>query len=660
MHVVTDRAGCRAGVALAAGMLVLAGGEARGQDYRAKAAWAAARVDRELSSHGWSTDPAALDAHEAAPEWFLDAKLGIYFHWGVYSVPAFDNEWYPRNMHIPGSAANVHHTATYGDPSKFGYEKFVEKFKAERFDAAAWASLFKAAGARFAGPVFEHHDGYSMWKSVLTPWNVVETGPHRDVAGELSKAIRAEGMKFLATFHHGFNGQFTERETEDTGFYPRKDGWPTTSTDPRLRLLYGNLEQGWSRDLWLGKLAEAIDGYQPDMIWFDFCIHRLPASYQNRFLAYYFGSAKQWGKDVVVTCKNHDLPVGVAVEDFEKGRQERKTRDPWLTDDTISLGSWCYTSDLKIKPAGEIIQVLADIVSKNGILLLNISPRADGVIPEDQEAVLRQIGRWLAASGDAIYATRPWIAAGEGPTKIAKGGHFVDRVTYTAEDIRYTRSKDGTVLYAIVLGRPNSSRITLHSVRGEKGASGKARLLGLGADASWSVDEALHVVVDLPSTVALESMDASANAIELTGGTYSLHDDVLADTYPELTLDASKAVVDGVQAHLETIEGRASVGYWDRGDESVHWLARFADEGEYDVRAEIASQSVERMTLRVGDDSVQVEAPSTGSWRQFRTVNLGSMRVGTTGVKHVRLSVQDPSQWHAVNIRRLMFVPHGE
>lgn len=644
---------------LQATLLALTSGLACAQDvdYRELAASAVKDVDAAIAQGAWKPDLADLDRHQAAPEWFLDAKLGIYFHWGVYSVPAFDNEWYPRNMHVPGSAANVHHVQTHGDPSRFGYHQFVEGFTAQRFDAQAWAQLFKRAGAKFAGPVFEHHDGYSMWGSRLTPWNSVQTGPRRDIGAEVAKAVRAQGMKFIATFHHGFNGQFTERQSEATGFYPRHDGWPTTSEDPRLRLLYGNLDQQWSRNLWLGKLAEVIDGYQPDLIWFDFCLRRLPPDVQNRFLAYYFDRAQEWGKQVVVTCKNHDVPVGIAVEDFEKGRAERLTRDPWLTDDTISLGSWCYTDDLKIKPASEIIQVLADIVSKNGILLLNISPRADGVIPDDQQNVLREIGAWLHSSGESIYETRPWETSGEGPTKISKGGHFVDRVQYTPRDIRYTRSKDGKWLYAIVLGMPPGPSIVLHSVKAAHGATGPALLLGSGSELRWEVDADSHVVLQWPTNHDGVGLYPYANALRLPAQGLTLHDEALADRYPELTLDASNAVIDGEQARKETIDGVESIGFWDRGDESVHWLVRIAEPGLYRVTGQVATQSRERIVIEADGSQAATLLPSTGSWREFQTVECGTLQFKRAGVHHVTMRPQDPASWHAVNLRRLVLVP---
>ena len=226
----------------------------------------------EVAEGPYTPDWQSLQAHTQAPEWFRDAKFGVYFHWGVYCVPAFGSEWYPRNMHIKKSAECRHHIETYGDPSTFGYHDFVPLFKAENFDADAWADLFVKAGAQFAGPVAEHHDGFSMWDSALTPWNAADKGPKRDIAGELAKAVRSRGMRFVTSFHHARNNQHLLNKNGELvweGHYPRVDGWPTVSEDPELRMLYGNLPRLEFCDLWLGKLQEVIDQYQPDLIWFD-------------------------------------------------------------------------------------------------------------------------------------------------------------------------------------------------------------------------------------------------------------------------------------------------------------------------------------------------------------------------------------------------------
>jgi alpha-L-fucosidase len=406
----------------------------------------------------------SLAQHEAAPRWFRDAKFGIYFHWGVYAVPAFGNEWYPRHMHFEGRPEYAHHLKTYGHPSEFGYHDFVPMFKAEHFDAEQWADLFQRAGARFAGPVAEHHDGFSMWDSDVTPWNAMDKGPHRDITGELARAFRARDIKLITTFHHARNLQRHDSIPDREGgavyrnsHYPFFTGMPPASDDPELKYLYGNLpEQMWLEEVWFGKLKEVVDQYQPDIIWFDSWLDQIPEEYRQEFCAYYLNKANEWNKEVVIVRKQDDLPLEVSVDDLEKSRKNKLDPKVWMTDETVSTGSWCYTSNLQIKPPADVLHVLIDIVSKNGVLLLNISPKADGTIPEEQQQVLLRMGEWLSKYGEAIYGTRPWITFGEGPTKEPEG-HFRNaqqflKVKYSAEDVRFTQK--GEVLYATLLGWP--------------------------------------------------------------------------------------------------------------------------------------------------------------------------------------------------------------
>ena len=463
-------------------------------------------------------DWSSLARHQAAPEWLKDAKLGIYFHWGPYSVPAFGNEWYPRHMFLRGCREHGHHLKTYGDSSQFGYHDFVPQFKAEHFDPEEWAELFRKTGARFAGPVAEHHDGFSMWSSKVTPWNAGRKGPERDILGDLFKSLAQRGLKTIATFHHARNLQrykniWMEEEAKQgrnrfrNSHYPYYPDSPTSSEDPELRLLYGNLPADqWNEDIWLGKLIEVIDKYQPDIIWFDSWLDQIPETYRKRFAAYYLNAASDWGKDVAIIRKQDDLPLSFTINDHEKSREPEALQDLWMTDDTISAGSWCYTSSLKIKPLYKVVHALVDTVSKNGVMLLNVSPKADGTIPEDQREVLLGLGRWLEANGEAIYGTRPWRIASEGPTSEPSGGFSVNaqflKLEYSAKDIRYTASKDGKTVYAILLGIPEEGvPYTLQAFQDRASVVKSVTLLS-GTSVEWkSTPEGLRIV-------APESLDS--------------------------------------------------------------------------------------------------------------------------------------------------------
>ena len=463
----------------------------------------------------YTPDWESLKNHNPAPEWFRDAKLGIYFHWGVYSVPAFGNEWYPRNMYNksgetrrPGPSDECrHHIERWGDPTEFGYPNFVPMFKAEKFDADEWAELFIKAGAQFAGPVAEHHDGYAMWDSEQTPWNAADTGPKRDITGELARAIKSRGMKFVTTFHHARNNLWQKKnrkgELEWTGHYQfvQRD-FPSLLENPKNATLYGYMPREKFLQMWKGKLIEVIDKYQPDLMWFDAWLDEIPDQTKMEYLAYYFNKADEWGREVIVTFKGKDLPREVALDDYEKGRADSLTDFVWLTDDTISKGSWCYTDDLEIKSTAEVLRTFIDIVSKNGQLLLNISPMADGTIPDDQKQVLLEMGRWLSEYGESIYGTRPFVGYGEGPTRMERGGGFARmKGVYGPDDIRYTR-KDRSV-YAIVLGWPGENKAVTMTMfgQGEKAQDIKVTdvsMLGSDEKIKWERQDS-GLIVTTPS-----------------------------------------------------------------------------------------------------------------------------------------------------------------
>ncbi|MDI7275432.1 MAG: alpha-L-fucosidase [Anaerolineae bacterium] len=416
----------------------------------------------------------SLRAH-VTPQWFRDAKFGIYTHWGVYAVPACgpNATWYPYNMYREGTPQHAHHVETYGPPSQFGYKDFIPMFTADRFDPDEWADLFRKAGARFAGPVGEHHDGFAMWDSKWTEWNAARMGPKRDVVGELEKAIRKQGMRFMVALHHAENWWFfphwrKEFDTSDpryAGLY----GEPHNTEWPENMLVTGSRGDFWAwqdkpskafLDQWLGKIQEVIDRYRPDMLWFDFALRHVQEHYKREFLAYYYNRAEEWGKEVVVTYKWHDLAPGCAVVDLELGRYPELTYQDWITDTTVDDGhGWGYLQQTAYKTPASLVHYLVDNVSKNGYMLLNVGPKPNGEIPEEAKDILLEIGRWLEVNGEAIYGTTPWMVFGEGPTKMPKSGPFSEEqeVHYTARDIRFTARDD--VLYAICLGWPGDAAV---------------------------------------------------------------------------------------------------------------------------------------------------------------------------------------------------------
>ncbi|MFC2098945.1 alpha-L-fucosidase [Bacteroidota bacterium] len=412
----------------------------------------------------------SLAKHNKEPDWFADAKLGIYFHWGLYSVPAFKGEWYPRWMYVPdrkawGSGTFQYHEKTYGHPSEFNYHDFVPMFKAEHYDPAEWAQLFKKAGARFAGPVAIHHDGFAMWESEVNPWNAGDMGPKRDIAGELYSELDKLGIKKIATFHHAKtlqrNADDTARWAHGSSHFPYHPDYATSSTDPKLRLLYGNIPSEEFNDYWLGQITEVVDKYSPEIIWFDSWLNEMPEEYLLKMVAYQFNTGAAKGQENLVAYKQRDLPRNVGVLDIEQGGMKEMSPDYWMTDITISHSSWCYVQGQTYKEAPLVIRNMIDVWSKKGIVLLNISPKADGTIPDEQRKVLGEIGEWLDTYGEAVYGTRTHSIFGYGVASIEDGNHGGQKATiqYSADDIRFTSSKDGSVLYVFCLGRPEAGKV---------------------------------------------------------------------------------------------------------------------------------------------------------------------------------------------------------
>jgi alpha-L-fucosidase len=427
-------------------------------------------------------------AQYRTPDWFRDAKFGIFLHWGVYSVPAFANEWYSRNMYIPGNAAYQHQIATYGPLTAFGYKDFIPMFHAEHFDPTAWVDLFARAGARYIVPVAEHCDGFAMYGSDMTPWNAASMGPRRDVVGELAIAARARGLRFGVSSH----------TAEHWWWYGVGRAIPSDVRDetPPTAQLYGpaapmNLpgpdgkadhnakepdsshlerwqppDQAWL-DNWLARSTELVDKYHPDFFYFDWWIGQpayKPALQQ--FAAYYYDRSAERNQQPVLTYKEESMPANAATLDIERGKLDTLRLLPWQTDTSISIHSWGYVEHDEYRTAKSLIHQLLDTVSKNGNLLLNVGPKSDGTIPDEARAVLIQMGDWLKLNGEAVFNTRPFTVFGEGPTKASKNSteKNSDIQAYTAEDVRFTSSRDGTLLYATVLGWPTSGELVVHTL----------------------------------------------------------------------------------------------------------------------------------------------------------------------------------------------------
>lgn len=464
------------------------------------------KIDSVIEKGPWKDTWESLSGYRV-PEWYRNAKFGIFIHWGIYSVPAFGNEWYSRNMYIEGTPEFAHHVETYGKQSRFGYKDFIPMFRAEKFDPAVWADLFFEAGAKYVVPVAEHHDGFQMYKSGISHWNAYEMGPKRDVLGELKKCVEARGMAAGAYSHriehwffmgHGKDFESDIKEPMERGdFY-----WPAMPERPHYDLFSEPAPTEEFIEDWLVRTCELIDCYRPRILYFDWWIqHSAVKPYLKKAAAYYYNRAAEWGVEVAINYKQDAFLFGTAVPDVERGQFADRKPYFWQTDTAMALNSWCYTKKNEYRIAEEILCDLVDIVSKNGALLLNVGPKADGTIAPEEVSILKEIGAWLKVNGEAVYGAGMWREYGEGPTKIVEG-QFSDGVkkNFTPDDFHFTMANG--YLYATVLKCRESGEYCIRTL-GERDASKQANfhgiiknveVLGSRTKADWKRDEeGLHI-----------------------------------------------------------------------------------------------------------------------------------------------------------------------
>jgi len=446
----------------------------------------------------------SLAQHGAAPKWYRDAVLGIYFHWGVYSVPAYGSEKYPRDMYRVNSGTYRHHRDRYGDPTEFGYHDFIPMFKAEKWDPDRWAALFKNAGADFAGSIGAHHDGFAMWDSAYSPYNSMNMGPHRDVVGEMAQAVRKQGMKVVTTFHN------VRWDYYDAGrqLCPKGVG----VNDPKLSGLYGsphNAEEPMPesfKEKGYNEFIEVIDKYQPDQLQFDgTTFENLGEDRKKKLLAHYFNAAKKWGKEVVVSrgySSRHPysaskirgkevmisqvIPISCSVQNMERNFiRAIDQRTPWpdIQQATTPVPGFGYSSAAGKEDktptqihesVNALVDGMVDVTSKNGVTLLSVAPKADGTLPDAQVKILNKVGDWMRVNKEAL--------------------HGADcRFPCEASTLRFTRK--GRYLYAIDLEKPSTPKV-IPGVTPLPGST--IRMLGSNDILAWHQDDGDLVIDELP------------------------------------------------------------------------------------------------------------------------------------------------------------------
>jgi len=398
------------------------------------------------------------------PEWFRDAKFGIWSHWGPQAVPR-QGDWYARGMYLQGNDQNKYHVAHYGPPSKFGYKDIIPLWKAEKWNPEQLMALYKKAGAKYFVSMGSHHDMFFLWDSKIHRWNSVKMGPKKDVVGLWQKAAKKEGLRFGVSEHlaASFNWLQPSHGADKTGPFA---GVPYDGHDPQYSDLYhlpadsSNIKEwltnnpAWHKK-WLTYVTELIDNYHPDLLYSD---SKVPfEEYGRKMVAHYYNQdlAKNKGKlEAVYTPK--EPSEGKWAQDVERGVLDSISSFPWQTD--TSIGDWYYRTGQRYKSTNEIAQLLIDVVSKNGNLLINVVQTPEGDLEPDVIKIVTELGEWTKTYGEGIYATRPWKVYGEGPSTIKsnqkKGdfGGLADTRDYQATDIRYT-TKGGN-LFAFCMSMP--------------------------------------------------------------------------------------------------------------------------------------------------------------------------------------------------------------
>ncbi len=476
------------------------------------------------------------------PKWMADAKFGIYGHWGPYAVA---NSWnveegmqvtrrctFFAEMYKPGSDERKLFEKHIGPVSEgYGYKDLIKEFRAEKYDPAEWAELIAKSGAKYAGFAFMHHDGYAMWDSNVNPWCAGKTGPKRDVYGELARELRKRGLRITGSFHHLRTHSMWDAYYQNENYFKeaRKQNWDLLN--PRYKKLYWNNTDFYKDYLpfWNAQIKEVIAKYQPDVLWCDGGNMRegVVAEYASDWLAYYFNKARQWGKEVSVHNKltgsygdtAYNFGPGFGVYTYENGRDRPDHVDrPW-EDDTSVGDAWPYYKGQTYKKPRELIVRLIHLVANNGGLLLSLTPKPDGTLPEEVKELLLGIGEWLDQNGDAIFATRPWKIRTEGDLEKLKmyqykGGKKIahirepDPEKLTYEDIRFTCK--GNTLYVMCTGIPPKSELTIKSLGTQTRISSEddiasVELLGSGK-VKWTRNaQGLHIILPekLPNDIAL-------------------------------------------------------------------------------------------------------------------------------------------------------------
>lgn len=425
-------------------------------------------IDKVISDGKYKDNWGSLYEY-GLPDWYLKSKLGIFIHWGVYSVPEYHSEWYPRLMYYNKSIVHSHHVKKYG--KNYDYSRFIDDFKAEKFNSTEWVKLFKDMGADFLLPVGEHHDGFKMYDSDLSPFTSVKMGPHRDIIGELKSECEKQDLTFTVSSHYAerwfyFNNARLGADNEIVrGEKPELYGAAYKPDNIHNSVKLNAFTFGkdnvpsveWLED-WLVNTCELLDRYKPHSLWLDWWVGtKAFKPYMRKMLAYYYNRSIEWGYKVCVQSKGDSVLFGQGIFDCERGQLDGAKHFKWQSETATSYSSWGYTKDSKFKTPEQIACNFIDVISKNGVYVLNFGPKADGSFCAEELDIIAKFGKFINTHKDIIHNAVPYRVYGEGAKH--KHGSFKEKIQYTEKEFRFLYDTDKLYVFALKQSKNNVYKI---------------------------------------------------------------------------------------------------------------------------------------------------------------------------------------------------------
>jgi alpha-L-fucosidase len=628
----------------------------------------------------------SIKQYGSAPEWFRDAKFGIWAHWGPQCQPEI-GDWYARDMYYEGTARYKFQVEKYGHPSKAGFKEVIHDWKVENWDPEKLVAFYKSVGAQYFFAMGNHHDNLDMWDSKYQPWNTVKVGPRKDIIDGWARAARNQGLRFGISLHaaHAWSWYEGSQLADKTGplagvpydgKLTKADGkglwWdgldPQDLYAQNHALTPDNYQIGgvhkhweWQNlaslpdqtycDKFYNRSVDVVNKYKPDLIYFDDSVLPLwPVSDMGlKFAAHYYNANANWhnGKNEAVLFGKElkGAQTKALVCDFERRVFDRIMPEPWQTCDCI--GDWHYNRDRynrnRYRSATSVIHELIDVVSKNGNLLLNVPVRGDGTIDDKEIKVLEGIKTWLDVNKEGIFSTRPWKTFGE---STPQGGKKLD--------IRFTISKDGKTLYAITLGRPTQGKLIIRSLAKPNSVK-SVNLLGRQETLAWTQTEN-----GLEITFPSQNLSDIASTFVITGTDLQpvpISGIIKSGADGRLTLTPADAETHG-SLRVEERGGRACIGYWENSADWLSWQVKFQKAGSYHVKTECAAGAgASRLVLEAAGQKLSAAVDATGGWEEFRAVSFGTLEIKSASQQEIRIGTADPQAWKPVNLRAVSLIP---